>query len=43
MATAPPESGFTLQSVFGCGQVFFANFAEAMAEARGKAQADSLR
>jgi K+-transporting ATPase ATPase B chain len=36
--------GFTLQiAVWLWFTVFFANFAEAMAEARGKAQADSLR
>src|SRR5579885_322798 len=36
--------GFTLQiSLWLWFTVLFANFAEAMAEARGKAQADSLR
>ncbi len=36
--------GFTIQiSVWLWFTVFFANFSEAMAEARGKAQADSLR
>jgi K+-transporting ATPase ATPase B chain len=38
------EIGFTLQIVIWLWfTVLFANFAEAMAEARGKAQADSLR
>jgi K+-transporting ATPase ATPase B chain len=37
-------SGFTIQiAVWLWGTVLFANFAEAMAEGRGKAQADSLR
>jgi K+-transporting ATPase ATPase B chain len=39
-----PGIGFTLQiSLWLWFTVLFANFAEAMAEARGKAQADSLR
>jgi K+-transporting ATPase ATPase B chain len=37
-------SGFTIQiAIWLWGTVLFANFAEAMAEGRGKAQADSLR
>src|ERR1700749_4574766 len=36
--------GFTFQIILGlCFRVFFAIFAEAVAEGRGKAQADSLR
>ncbi|HEY8056383.1 MAG TPA: potassium-transporting ATPase subunit KdpB [Terriglobales bacterium] len=39
-----PEAGFDLQiALWLWFTVLFANFAEAMAEARGKAQADSLR
>ena len=39
-----PDIGFTLQiSVWLWFTVLFANFAEAMAEGRGKAQADTLR
>ncbi|MGA3188147.1 MAG: potassium-transporting ATPase subunit KdpB [Bryobacteraceae bacterium] len=39
-----PDTGFTLQiALWLWFTVLFANFAEAMAEARGKAQADSLR
>ena len=39
-----PDRGFNLQiSLWLWFTVLFANFAEAMAEARGKAQADSLR
>jgi potassium-transporting ATPase ATP-binding subunit len=42
--TGAPGIGFTLQiSLWLWFTVLFANFAEAMAEARGKAQADSLR
>ena len=43
-AAGMPGAGFTLQiSVWLWFTVLFANFAEAMAEARGKAQADALR
>ena len=42
--TRSPDFGFTLQiAVWLWFTVLFANFAEAMAEGRGKAQADSLR
>jgi potassium-transporting ATPase ATP-binding subunit len=42
--TGAPAIGFTLQiALWLWFTVLFANFAEAMAEARGKAQADSLR
>jgi K+-transporting ATPase ATPase B chain len=42
--TGAPGIGFTLQiALWLWFTVLFANFAEAMAEARGKAQADSLR
>ncbi|HAM73966.1 MAG TPA: K(+)-transporting ATPase subunit B [Verrucomicrobiales bacterium] len=41
---AAPERGFTLQlALWLWFTVLFANFAEAVAEGRGKAQADSLR
>jgi len=44
MATGSAGIGFTLQiTIWLWFTVLFANFAEAMAEARGKAQADSLR
>ena len=44
LATGAAGIGFTLQiSLWLWFTVLFANFAEAMAEARGKAQADSLR
>src|SRR5215813_10637128 len=44
IATGAAGIGFTLQiSVWLWFTVLFANFAEAMAEARGKAQADTLR
>jgi K+-transporting ATPase ATPase B chain len=44
IATGAGEIGFTVQIVIWLWfTVLFANFAEAMAEARGKAQADSLR
>ena len=44
MAPGAGEIGFTFQIVLWLWfTVLFANFAEAMAEARGKAQADSLR
>jgi K+-transporting ATPase ATPase B chain len=44
MATGAGAIGFTLQiALWLWFTVLFANFAEAMAEARGKAQADSLR
>ena len=44
IATGAPGIGFTLQiSLWLWFTVLFANFAEAMAEARGKAQADALR
>src|SRR5215475_1663226 len=44
VATGAPGLGFELQiSLWLWFTVLFANFAEAMAEARGKAQADSLR
>ena len=40
----PQDAGFALQiTIWLWFTVLFANFAEAMAEARGKAQADSLR
>jgi len=36
--------GLGVQITYGCGsRSFFANFAEAMAEGRGKAQAETLR
>jgi potassium-transporting ATPase ATP-binding subunit len=42
--TGAPDLAFTLQiTIWLWFTVLFANFAEAMAEARGKAQADSLR
>jgi potassium-transporting ATPase ATP-binding subunit len=44
VARGAAEIGFTLQiTVWLWFTVLFANFAEAMAEARGKAQADNLR
>src|SRR5690242_747158 len=44
IATGAAGIGFTLQiSIWLWFTVLFANFAEAMAEARGKAQADTLR
>ncbi len=44
IATGTGNIGFTLQiSLWLWFTVVFANFAEAMAEARGKAQADTLR
>src|SRR5262249_20167070 len=44
LVTGAAGIGFTLQiSIWLWFTVLFANFAEAMAEARGKAQADSLR
>jgi len=44
LATHRPDWGFTLQlSLWLWFTVVFANFAEAMAEGRGKAQADTLR
>ena len=44
MFTGGPGIGFQIQiSIWLWFTVLFANFAEAMAEARGKAQADSLR
>ena len=44
LVTHAPDTGFNLQiSLWLWFTVLFANFAEAMAEARGKAQADSLR
>jgi K+-transporting ATPase ATPase B chain len=44
LAVGAPGLGFGLQiSIWLWFTVLFANFAEAMAEARGKAQADSLR
>ena len=44
IATGQGEIGFTLQiALWLWFTVLFANFAEAMAEGRGKAQADSLR
>jgi len=44
IAAGKPDSGFTLQlALWLWFTVVFANFAEAMAEGRGKAQADSLR
>lgn len=44
LATGAAGTGFTLQiSLWLWFTVLFANFAEAMAEARGKAQADALR
>src|SRR5262252_8224241 len=44
IATSAAGIGFTLQiSIWLWFTVLFANFAEAMAEARGKAQADTLR
>src|SRR5205085_12496701 len=43
-AQARPDWGFTLQlSLWLWFTALFANFAEAMAEGRGKAQADTLR
>jgi K+-transporting ATPase ATPase B chain len=44
IATGAPNVGFEIQiSLWLWFTVLFANFAEAMAEARGKAQADALR
>ncbi len=44
LATGAADTGFNFQiSLWLWFTVLFANFAEAMAEARGKAQADSLR
>jgi K+-transporting ATPase ATPase B chain len=44
VATRRPGTGFTLQlTLWLWFTVLFANFAEAMAEGRGKAQADTLR
>src|SRR5438045_2591488 len=44
LATAPPDALFTFGiSAWLWFTVLFANFAEAMAEGRGKAQADTLR
>jgi len=44
LLTRTPGTGFSLQiAIWLWFTVVFANFAEAMAEARGKAQADSLR
>src|SRR5215510_14525739 len=44
VATGRPDWGFTLQlTLWLWFTVIFANFAEAMAEGRGKAQADALR
>ena len=44
LARARMPSGFTFQiTLWLWFTVLFANFAEAMAEARGKAQADTLR
>ena len=44
LAVGAPDTGFNLQiSLWLWFTVLFANFAEAMAEARGKAQADTLR
>ena len=44
IATGQPGIGFTLQlALWLWFTVLFANFAEAMAEGRGKAQADALR
>jgi K+-transporting ATPase ATPase B chain len=44
VAAGKPEWGFTLQlALWLWFTVLFANFAEAMAEGRGKAQADTLR
>ena len=44
IATGQGQIGFTLQiALWLWFTVLFANFAEAMAEGRGKAQADSLR
>jgi potassium-transporting ATPase ATP-binding subunit len=44
LATGAEDTGFNLQiALWLWFTVLFANFAEAMAEARGKAQADSLR
>jgi potassium-transporting ATPase ATP-binding subunit len=44
LAVGAPEVGFNLQiALWLWFTVLFANFAEAMAEARGKAQADTLR
>ncbi len=43
-ATGAPDARFNLQiALWLWFTVLFANFAEAMAEARGKAQADTLR
>src|SRR6478672_7406479 len=42
--TSPTEKGFILQlAIWLWFTVLFANFAEAVAEGRGKAQADALR
>lgn len=44
VATSNPDAGFSFQIVLWLWfTVLFANFAEAVAEGRGKAQADSLR
>lgn len=44
LVTGGGDLGFTLQIIIWlCFTVLFANFAEAVAEGRGKAQADSLR
>src|SRR5579871_6887267 len=44
LATSAPIAGFTFQiTLWLWFTVLFANFAEAMAEGRGKAQADTLR
>jgi K+-transporting ATPase ATPase B chain len=44
VAAGAPDTGFNLQiALWLWFTVLFANFAEAMAEARGKAQADTLR
>ena len=44
LASGRPDTGFTLQiGLWLWFTVLFANFAEAMAEGRGKAQADTLR
>ena len=44
VAAGKPDWGFTLQlALWLWFTVVFANFAEAMAEGRGKAQADTLR
>ena len=44
LITGAANTGFTIQiAIWLWFTVLFANFAEAMAEARGKAQADTLR